>query len=455
MGDSGDAGATVRCGCYNFFMRDFLMGIFSAYLRLAAKIQLGKIRSEHVIGVTGSAGKTSCKEAVVAVLKDKFHVKTGKAGFNSELGLPMDILDLNFDYSSGIELFFKSLVLVPLKLIFDWKRYEVLVFEMGVDSPKAPGNMKTLLGIVHPDIGVLLNVLPVHTAYFQKTGKESEAELVEKIAEEKGKLIESLPANGCAILNADDKNVIDLRLKIQDSGAKVITFGNGNETQVKGFIFESSKYVFSEDYKYTFAAAVAVGKALGISEIEAKASLAKNLVLPPGRMSLFFGIKGTTIIDSSYNASRVPMVGALKTLQSFPGKRKIAVLGDMRELGDLAKQEHEEVAREAVRLADYVFTFGPLMEEFFVPEAKRRIEIHDSRLKKEIRTKEVRAFRQMTELIDFVKNFVREGDVLLVKGSQNTIFLERLVEAILVDPSDTLRLCRRGKMWERKRSGLS
>lgn len=415
--------------------------IFLAFLRVSARIQLAKMAPKHIVGITGSAGKSSCKEAVIAVLKHRYLVKSGKPGFNSEFGLPMDILGIDFNYSSAIDLFLKSLIFIPLRLFFDWKRYEVLVFEMGVDSPTPPGDMGTLLQIVRPDIGVMLNVLPVHTAYFQKTGKESEKELVGRIADEKGKLITNLPTNGWAVINADDLNCVRIETK-----AKRITFGNGKLAQVKGFTFKTDKFIFNDDYKYTFAAAVAVGKALGISDNEAKLALEKNLILPPGRMSLLNGIKETTIIDSSYNSSRVPLMGALKTLAEFAGKRKIAVLGDMRELGDLARQEHEAVAREAVKMADTILTFGPQMEEFFVPEAEKQMR------KKGARTKEIRAFRKMNELVAYTREYLQKGDTILVKGSQNTIFLERLVEAVLASPNDSRRLCRRGKMWDRKRA---
>lgn len=428
-----------------------LTKLFLTILKLSAKLQLAKMSPKHIVGITGSAGKTSCKEAVIAVLKDRFNIKTGKPGFNSEFGLPMDILDLDFEYSSRVDLFLKSLIFIPFRLLFDWKKFDALVFEMGIDSPTPPGDMSTLLKIVQPDIGVLLNVLPVHTAYFQITGKELEEELVARIAMEKGKLIESLPESGWAVLNADDKNSIGFEVKTK---AKIIKFGLKNNPDVKGFLFDSRKYVFNEDHKYTFSAALAVGKVLGISVEEGKKSLEKNLTLPPGRMSLFVGVKGTTIIDASYNASKIPTISALRSLDeqfdhlsSDPKVgRKIAVLGDMRELGDLAKEEHEIVAREAVNKADFIFTFGPLMEEYFVPEAKRWLG------KKGVKIKDVQAFREMDKLISTVKEFVQKGDVILVKGSQNTIFLERFVEALLASSEDVARLCRRGKMWDRKRS---
>jgi UDP-N-acetylmuramoyl-tripeptide--D-alanyl-D-alanine ligase len=106
---------------------------------------------------------------------------------------------------------------------------------------------------------------------------------------------------------------------------------------------------------------------------EAKDSLERNLILPPGRMSLFEGINGSTIIDSSYNASRVPVISALKTLREFPGGRKIAVLGDMRELGNESKQEHEEVASSLIKVVDELYCVGPQTQEFVVPIVKNKV----------------------------------------------------------------------------------
>lgn len=371
-------------------MKKLLWELLLEYLRVAAKIQLWKIGPEHVVGITGSAGKSSCREAVYVILKDRFKVKAGKKSLNTEVGLPTDILGFE-DFSWKVPVF------ALFKLLFDWKKFDVYIAEMGVDKP---GDMDYLLSIVKPDIAVLLNVYPVHTFNFPGG--------VEQIKEEKEKIFRF---------------------------AKVkISYPDFDD--VKPFLINKLGFLFTQDYGQTFAVAAAVGKALGISLDEAKKNLEKNLVLPPGRMSVFGGINGGTIIDSSYNSSRVPAVSALKALKNFKGKRKIAVLGDMRELGELAKGEHEVVAEEAIRDADVVFTFGPLSEDFF-PDIKK-----------------IHKFRKMAELISAVKEEIKPGDVVLVKGSQNTIMLETLVERLLADPRDVSKLCRRGEFWERKRRNI-
>lgn len=411
-------------------MRNIAFKAFLFYLRLAAQIQLLKTKPNHIVGITGSVGKTSCKEAVYAVLKDKYRVKEGKKSFNSEIGLPLDILGFDADYASVTELLWQVLFLTPWKLLTNWNHYEVYIAEMGVDKP---GDMSYLLSFIKPDIGVFLNALPVHAANF-KDG-------VEGISHEKGKLIESLPVRGTAILNGDDPNVAAFKHKTE---AKVMLFGEGKDMNVQAFTLDIPGYLITAEQGMTLAAAAAVGMTLGLTLDEVKAELTVHLRLPPGRMSVFEGIKGTTIIDSTYNASRYPMISALKALKAFKGKRKIAVLGDMRELGDMTKVEHEEVAKEAVNSADLIFTFGPLMKENLAPKLKS-LGYSDKKVSSELK---------MQSLINSVINLVKSGDVILVKGSQNTIMLEALVEKLLKNPEDKDKLCRRGEFWEKKREVL-
>lgn len=371
-------------------MKKVLFSLLFVYLRILAKIQLWKMAPKHIVGITGSAGKSSCREAVYTILKDKYKVKTGHKSLNTEVGLPTDIL--GFD-----EFSWKVPVFAPLKLLFNWKKYDVYVCEMGVDKP---GDMDYLLSIVKPDIGVLLNVYPVHTFNFPGG--------VDQILTEKEKIFKYAKV--------------------------VIKFPDFDG--VKPFLTLKKGFLFTKDYGQTFAAAAAVGKVFGISVEESKKNLEKNLVLPPGRMSVFAGINDSTIIDSSYNSSRVPAIAALRALKEYKGKRKLAVLGDMREQGNLARGEHGVVAQEALKDADLIFTFGPLMEEYFPKHSK------------------IRKFRRMADLIDSLKSEIKSGDVVLVKGSQNTIMLETLVEAILTNPEDVSKLCRRGKFWEKKRRKL-
>jgi UDP-N-acetylmuramoyl-tripeptide--D-alanyl-D-alanine ligase len=355
------------------------------YLRFFAKLQLLKFRPD-IIGVTGSVGKTSAALAMGAILATKYATKVC-AGMNSESGIPLNILGLKLTNYSVWD-WLRVMFLAPLMLAINWRRYEKYVVEMGVDEPTAPKNMEYLLTIVKPRVGVFLNVAPVHTQQFGT---------VEAIAAEKGKIIQQLPADGIAILNRDDPLVWQWSKKTQ---AQVVPF--------------------------TDDAAKVVGKVFGINQ---KVSFKPA----PGRMSLISGIKNSLIIDSSYNASRASMFKALGVLAGYKHRRKMAVLGDMRELGDLAATEHEAVAERAKKVADVIVSVGPLMKQYLASKY---------------------SFESSREAGKFIKEkLLQQGDVVLVKGSQNTIFLEIVVEMLMRHPeqADEL-LCRRGKYWDKIRA---
>jgi len=414
------------------------------YLRFLAKLQLLKIKP-LIIGITGSAGKTSLLNAASAILQDKFTIKVSYKA-NSETGIPLNILGFSPRNYSILDWFW----IIPLtlwKLLVNWKKHDIYLVELGVDSPYPPQNMAYLLTIVQPTIGIFLNALPVHSQPFDdlvsKNTKDKKAKVTDLIAKEKGKLITSLPTDGFAILNADDKRV--LKFKSQTK-AKVITFSaEKGKVNIKNKI-KISDQVFDQHFNETFSAALALAHALNLSLESSLKSLQKNFRLPPGRMTIIPGIKNTTILDSSYNASRKPMIGALNTLNSFSKNKKIAVLGDMRELGDEAKIEHQLVARTAAKIADIIVTIGPLMKQFLVPKL----------LKLKFPKKKIYSLDNTSQAVKVLKSEIIQGkEAILVKGSQNTLFLEIIVQALMKNPQDADKLlCRRGKFWNKKRKGL-
>lgn len=382
-------------------MRAVFYRLILTYLRTLAKLQLRKI-NPLIIGITGSVGKTSALMAIAAVLKDHYKIKISEKA-NSESGLPLNILGFKPRNYNLIDWLW-TLPLALFKLITNWKKHDVYVAEMGIDSLYPPKNMEYLLTILQPKIGVFLNVLPVHTENFGSLGN---------IAKEKGKLILSLPKDGFAVLNTKDTRVEKFKKLTK---ARVIEF-QGEATE----------------------AAVAIAKIFNINKTRALASLAKNFKPIPGRMSLIPGIKNTTLIDSSYNASRASMLKALDCLAKTGKGKKIAVLGDMRELGNLAQKEHENIAMVANKIADTIVTIGPLMKQFFIPKTNNLFQ-----------------FENTYEAADFIKNkLIQGGETILIKGSQNTLFLEIITETLMREPekADQL-LCRRGKFWDKKRATI-
>lgn len=429
-----------------------------AYFRWWARLQLTKIQPD-VVGITGSVGKTTTRNAVAAILQDKYVTKVSFKA-NSESGIPLNILGLKpRDYSWWD--WVRLALLAPWRVLVDWQGVEKYVVEMGVDGPDVPKNMDYLLTIVKPRTAIFLNAQAVHTMNFDKkiedeSGEEERRErIVDLIAAEKGKLITSLPTNGLAILNIDDKRVERLVSKTQ---AKVLTLGTSKKADIKigvidvslkgtsfefGYKQETEKvvlpYLAADHLAYSLAAAIGIGLDEDMDLRECKISLEKNFVLPPGRMSVFAGINESIIIDSSYNASMGPMLEALRLMGKVKGNRKIACLADMRELGLETKRAHEQVMAEAVKHADELVLVGPLMRDYALPYLTR------------IGFGKVSWWESAQRAGLYLKGVVKKGDTILVKGSQNTLYMEIVVKMLLNSTSDIKRLCRRGEYWDKLR----
>lgn len=425
-------------------------------LKLCAIAQLKKSKP-YIIGVTGSVGKTSAVYAIEAVLKNEPNLKVTHQ-VNSETGIPLHILGIKLSDYSRVS-WLKALVLAPIKVLTDWQKTGTYLMELGVDGPSAPKNMSHLLSIVSPQTGVLLNVEAVHSQNFDVLIQENEGREIkakELIAAEKGKLIENLPESGYAILNIDDPNVKAFMGKTK---ASVVTFGfdqtasvvvvavtpslqgtwiklKNNDTVVD---FIVPKRALSRVYGYTFAAAIAVGLSRGISFEQCIENIKTNFTLPNGRMSLLSGVNNSFIIDSSYNASKIPMLEALGMLREVGSSKKLAILGDMRELGEISEEVHRQVAQKAAEVCEKVWLVGPQMKQYALPLLGQKAVWCENAGVAAEKAREV----------------LGSGDVILVKGSQNTLFLEYAVEKLLKNPEEAGKvLCRRGGFWQKEREKI-
>ncbi len=445
-------------------MRLVLERIFLWHIKYFAKLELRKVKP-YVIGITGSIGKSSVRDAVATVLKGKYKVKvTGKA--NSESGIPLDILGLEMkNYTLGD--WFRVFFLAPLCVITRKEKYEKYVVEMGVDSPYEPKNMTYLLKILEADSAVFVNAHSVHSENFDKLVKEADSEkrrdlIIKEIAFEKGKLMHAVKKTGFVIVNSDDKNVMDA---VQGCEGKLVTVGSENsnivfsdvEYDLDGFkcrysmnykgmqknaVLNIGGQVLGKQYAITFGLAIAVGITQGIEFEQCVKSLEKYK-LPPGRMSLLRGINDSYIIDGSYNASAPAVLDSLEVLSNLAkNRRKIAVIGDMRELGEEAEVEHKRVAQKLLNVADEIILVGSLSKKYLLNE------LLDNGFNKE----NVHWFENSFLAKDFVKQTIKGGEIILVKGSQNTIFLERVVEEIMEERDQAeILLCRRGQYWDKIR----
>lgn len=430
------------------------------YFRFFARLQLKKNPRAVVIGITGSSGKTSTRVALAQILRMKGTVKQS-AHANSESGIPLNILGIHpWNYTPGDWL--RMAVLAPLMLLFNWERYDYYIVEMGIDSPRPPKNMEYLLSIVKPDIALVLNAGIVHGAEFDALVKDRNpqrrvAKIRLEIAKEKMKLAYAVAKTGVAIINTDQK---ELKALMKGVRGRTMTYGTRVGSAVKitsitgrkdftvQLLYQAKAYTLTVDtplesaYAYTFSSAIAAAAAVGISP-DKSIEVLRAFRTPRGRMRLFDGVKGSHIIDSSYNASPDTMREALMLLHRAAGKsHKIAVLGDMRELGSQSKLAHKNLADWVRKHADECLLFGPLTAEHTFPVLKSA---HFP----------VRHFTRMRELSHYLESRIRPNSWIVVKGSQNTIFLERAVERVLAREEDVQKLARRGAYWDRIRAGTA
>ncbi|MEO8251100.1 MAG: UDP-N-acetylmuramoyl-tripeptide--D-alanyl-D-alanine ligase [Chloroflexota bacterium] len=353
----------------------------------------------RVVGITGSTGKTIAKEIVADVLGRSMHVLRNEGNLNSETGLPMTLLNLE-------------------------PSHEAAVLEM---SMYTEGEIARLAEIARPEVGV---VLAVHPTHLERAGS------LDAIARAKGELPAALPADGLAVLNADDPRVAAMRAA---TAAQVRTFGLGPTADVRATDVEShgaagTSFTLRAPWAQRrlqsgtpgrhlvphALAAVAVAEHFNVPLDEVVAALAQGS-RAPHRMAVVDSTGGAVVIDDTYNASPVSVAAALDFLAESPvpaGRSRYAVLGDMLELGPDEERLHREIGTRAAGIADALVTVGERGR--WIADAAKAAGL--------VRVTEV---RDADEALSAVERDMAPGvgDLLLVKGSRG-IELERLVAAL-------------------------
>ena len=397
-----------------------------AVLRILAILTIRK-HAPFVIGITGSVGKTSTKEAVYAVVRDVRRTRASPASFNNEIGFPLAILG-NWDRVGGTLFWCKVLWSGFFGLFLRREYPEVLVLEYGADKP---GDISYLLEIARPTIGIVTAVgeTPAHVEFYPDPAA---------VAREKAHLIEALPAHGFAILNGDDEYAVNMK---GGTRARVVTFGFREDAEVRVTNFEmhmgdgrpagiafklayGGSFVpvrlnncFGKPQAYAAAAAGGAGIAMAMNLVKIAEALS-YYQSPPHRMWILPAAKGATMIDDSYNASPSSMEAALETLKAIPAPRKIGVLGDMLEIGKYAVGAHEAVGRAVAEILDVLITVGP-----------RAKLIADAAARKGFSKKNIRSFDTVDEAVQALPDLIRRGDLVLIKASHAMQF-ERLAEVL-------------------------
>jgi UDP-N-acetylmuramoyl-tripeptide--D-alanyl-D-alanine ligase len=336
--------------------------------------------------------------------------------------------------------------LAPIRYLTYQEHYDFYVVEMGIDSPDTPQNMAYLLSIVRPHVGLVLNATLAHSANFDRLVKDKSpsrrlTKLIDLISQEKLNLARGVEPGGVAVFNLDQKEFARDRKTIQ---ARQLTFGKSAAADLRilpkhRVSYQGQKYQFNLPAHST--GAIAAACALGIPPTISLQAL-QGFPVPAGRGRIFVGLSDSTIIDSSYNASPQSMLASLNQLAKRSGKHnKIAVLGDMRELGISEKIAHKNLADWIIKYCDEAILFGPLTARYTTPVLESR---HFP----------VNHFKTMSELTKYLRESLPLKSFVLVKGSQNGLYMERAVESILSDPQDISKLCRRGPYWDKIRASM-
>lgn len=429
-----------------------MKGIFKSLvvkiLTWEAKMLLRRTRP-MVIGITGSVGKTSSKDAIYAVLKHHVYARKSDKSFNSELGVPLSVLGLPNAWNNPL-LWLKNLVDGFMTALHPGEYPKVLILEMGVDRP---GDMAALTSWIQPDVVLLTRLpdVPVHVEYFATP---------EAVVAEKRVLVDALKPDGVLVYNHDDEKCRQVAESIRQqaigysryslsqftaSSDKVI-YDGGRAMALEFTLTHLNKaalmYVqgsLGVQHAYNYAAAAAVGSLFDIKIEDATRALREHTP-PAGRMRLIPGIKDTTIIDDTYNSSPVACERALQTLKELKGvKRRIAVLGDMLELGQYSVREHERMGELAAKTVDILITVGV-----------RARGIARGTLEHGLSEKVIFQYDDIDRAGRELQDMLEPGDMVLVKGSQGTR-LEKVVEEIMLEPEKAAEyLVRQSKNWKNR-----
>ncbi len=413
-------------------MKSILKSIVVTKLTWAARLALWRHKPQ-VIAVTGNVGKTSTKDAVYALVSQSLQTRKSEKSMNSEIGLPLAILGLDNAWSS-FGGWVENISAGFWRALFAKNFPKYLVLEVGADHP---GDIEKVSKWLHPDIVVLTRMsdTPVHVEYF----KDASEVLMEKMF-----LARALKPGGTLVVNSDDPHFSNA---VKDFDAKKVFYGTkpGSEVEIhdttvsyigttlplpKGQravlkMGDTEKNIeiygmLGSHLVYPIAAACAVGLVLGLTENIDKAFT--NFNPPKGRMRILKGISSSGIIDDTYNSSPIAAMEALKALSELSIRgRKIAVLADMKELGDRSEVAHREVGLFAGASIHMLITVGEMAR--YIAAGAQEAGLPADR---------IISFDTSTEAAKAMVDIVRAGDVVLVKGSQS-MRMERIVKELLED----------------------
>lgn len=400
-------------------MKGFVRDIVFKIITWQARRVLNKF-NPTVIGVVGSVGKTTTKDAIYDVLDAAgLSVRANKKSLNSVIGAPLTILNLDTGWSNMF--LWVVNICKGFKVMWFENIYpDFLVLELGID---APGEMRQLAQLTQPDIVVftVLPKVPVHMEQFR--------DAAHVIAEKKG-VLDYIRKDGVVIYNVDD----ELSAEFSQLTYTTRTYGFGEAAEARAYDMKLSRTgtsfsvgndviqvsgVLGKQHVYPRLAARVVGYVLGIKGVDMQYAGEQT----PGRMRILEGMNGSTLIDDTYNSSPVAMRAALEAVAQLEASQRVAILGHMAELGDLSQQEHAAIGQLCVDLGfDVLVTVGEVAQPIAETAQNMGLEavymFSDS---------------EDIEIMDVLEIMIDSETVVLVKGSQGAR-MEKVSKRLLARP---------------------
>lgn len=431
--------------------KNFIVSIMTALARQALKRYQAKI-----VAITGTVGKTSTKDAVAAALMSTgARVRKNQKSYNSEIGLPLAILDVPNGWSNPVRWLF-IILRGAYKAWLDPWRPEWLVLEVGADTP---GDITRAVSWLPIDVALFTQFgeLPVHAANFP----DRETHLKEKL-----ELLKGLKPEGFILVNSDDAEFTD-RIVAASVGQRVVRYGFLDPTDIKGspleFISESGEVVgqtftvfangvrleiaqrgvIGEQHVYPSLAAVACVYMSDLPLTALEAALSER-TFEPGRMRLLSGLKNTLIIDDSYNSSPIAVERAFSVLRRLTereaDRRLFLILGDMNELGDYTERAHKRLGELVAELGAPLYYVGQQFD--VVAEGARERGAGELSLQ---------SFAKALDAANALEPHLKASDIIFIKGSQGGIRLERAVKELMAEPEQASELLvRQGAEWDKR-----
>lgn len=410
-----------------------------------------KKHNPKLIVVVGSVGKTTTKNAIATVLSTKFRVQAERNNLNSEVSVPLAIMGIEFPPENLLRSprVWLRIFRAMRKRIRAQQGVDVIIQELATD---APGQIPHYGSYLRPDMAIVTSVAPEHMENFPGG--------LDEVAREE---LSVASYSNLTIVNSDDidmkfapyvetKNITNYGLASGEYRFEIIGGAPLDGYNVKFFAPEFVKIDIPEGIDATIhlvgehnvKAAVAAGLVaakLGMNTEEIAAGLSQ--IRPViGRMNILNGLRGSTIIDDTYNSSPDSAIAALQTLYQIIAEQRIAILGSMNEMGNLSAEAHRQVGEACdPNFLEWVITIGEDAARYLAPAARAK-------------GNNVQSFPDPLSAGAFANKVLKSGGVVLAKGSQNGVFAEEAIKILLAHTDDQWKLVRQSGDWLDKKSQL-